>query len=560
MNRIFIILLVFLTLPLCSQEFHWVTRFGGLDRDQISSTVIDSSENSYHVGYFRGNLNFDDSPTVLNSMGKYDIFFTKFDLNGNLVWAKHIFSAQDEFVHEMLLLEDQTILMYGRFKGVLDLDLEASEHLITSAGNGFNTFLVNYDRDGHFIWAKQFTGEGNNTPADIKLDSDGSIFVSGRFDGNVDFDPDPDVSVIRNSDGNLNSYLIKLNSSGSYSWGKHFTGNENVFTQDFVIYQNDIYCIGYFQENMTIAPEYPTIRNSMGLSDFFISKFNTEGKLDTLITYGSVRDDHFSDLVVNHNGIFISGTFLSEVDIDPDQVNEKVLVSNGGQDVFVLALDFAFNFIWARQFGGSDYDNTGRIEMNLDDELIYSFSYTGSMSLEISGETHDLIAEGDPDDAFLTINSNDGSVSLIYELKGTGSQSPFMTGLENGLFMISGSFEGSTDFDNTPSNDHIIASHGVSDCFIMLVDLRITSAVHDLLGTQLIQISPNPVSSGGTINFNSEGFNGMVHIVDTFGRIISSVNCSSTQLNIPSHLLPNTYYALFINDNGTRSACRFVVR
>ena len=85
----------------------------------------------------------------------------------------------------------------------------------------------------------------------------------------------------------------------------------------------------------------------MGLSDFFISKFSTEGKLDTLITYGSVRDDHFSDLVVNHNGIFISGTFLSEVDIDPDQVNEKVLVSNGGQDVFVLARGYPVHEVLA---------------------------------------------------------------------------------------------------------------------------------------------------------------------------------------------------------------------
>jgi hypothetical protein len=123
------ILLLAFTLPTAAQEFFWVKRFGGLDRDAISSSVVDPAGNNYHVGYYSQTLKFDNSSTTLPPAGKDDIFFTKFDKNGLLVWAKQIGGTDDEYAAELVLLADGTLLLSGRFKGDLDVDMGANQHV-----------------------------------------------------------------------------------------------------------------------------------------------------------------------------------------------------------------------------------------------------------------------------------------------------------------------------------------------------------------------------------------------------------------------------------------------
>ena len=64
--------------------------FGSTGNDIGSSVAVDSSGNIYTTGTFQGTVDFDPGAgtTNLTSIGGYDVFVSKLDSSGNLVWAK----------------------------------------------------------------------------------------------------------------------------------------------------------------------------------------------------------------------------------------------------------------------------------------------------------------------------------------------------------------------------------------------------------------------------------------------------------------------------------------
>lgn len=57
----------------------------------------------------------------------------------------------------------------------------------------------------------------------------------------------------------------------------------------------------------------------------------------------------------SQGNIYITGDFKGTVDFDPGP-NTHLLISAGIYDVFVLKLDPAGNFLWAKSMGGPNTD------------------------------------------------------------------------------------------------------------------------------------------------------------------------------------------------------------
>jgi hypothetical protein len=376
----------------------------------------------------------------------------------------------------------------------------------------------------------------------------------------VDFDPDPNNAHLILSAGNFNSYLIKLDSEGSFLWGKHFSGSSSVLAQDFYIYNSDVYYAGNFQGSMKIFPENTPSKFSAGVNDLFIAKFDVDGTLDTLIAWGSVRNDDFSSVAIGPNGIFLAGTFLTEIDIDPDPQHEETLISNGGVDAFVLALDSAFQFLWVKHYGGSSFELADNLFLLPDGQLLYSFRYNATITLDVMGDSKVLTSQGETDVALLKLDQSNGDINSVYAIKGTSNEYVLMPGFIDGDFMLSGAFEGSTDFDDTPSSNHIITSRGVTDCFLLRIDLGLISGYHDIIVPQPVHLFPVPLSPGETLHFSLAEFNGVVQIFDAYGSIISTEHNTSQQLQIPSKLIPGIYYALLKGSDGLERVGRFAVK
>jgi hypothetical protein len=70
---------------------------------------------------------------------------------------------------------------------------------------------------------------------------------------------------------------------------------------------------------------------------------------------GSSGDYGYSVAVDSSGNNYVSGYFLGTADFDPG-VGVANLTSNGSADAFVVKLNSSGGYVWAKQFGGSDFD------------------------------------------------------------------------------------------------------------------------------------------------------------------------------------------------------------
>ena len=71
-----------------NNDLLWVTQFTGAGQNQPINMVSDASGNSYVIGIFTATVNQD--AFTLTSFGSQDVFFVKYNKNGQVIWLKQI--------------------------------------------------------------------------------------------------------------------------------------------------------------------------------------------------------------------------------------------------------------------------------------------------------------------------------------------------------------------------------------------------------------------------------------------------------------------------------------
>jgi endonuclease V-like protein UPF0215 family len=79
---------------------------------------------------------------------------------------------------------------------------------VTSAG-GNDIFVLKLNSSGTFQWVSTFGGTSNDNGYGITIDSSGNSYITGYFNGTVDFGGGDVTSA-----GSTDIFVLKLNSSG----------------------------------------------------------------------------------------------------------------------------------------------------------------------------------------------------------------------------------------------------------------------------------------------------------------------------------------------------------
>ncbi|HSF88832.1 MAG TPA: SBBP repeat-containing protein, partial [Saprospiraceae bacterium] len=196
----------------------WAFTFGGTTEDYGEALSIDKDGNVYVTGYFNGTSDFEPGAgtTNLTAAGDYDAFLSKFDADGQFLWAISLGGASADQVRDMAIDTAGNILLVGQFNGTADFDPGAGDFNLTSAG-GNDIFIVKINGDGELVWATQFGNNGNDMARGVAIDVDNNILATGRFASIVDFDPGVGVANLV-SNGMEDAFILKLNENAGYLW------------------------------------------------------------------------------------------------------------------------------------------------------------------------------------------------------------------------------------------------------------------------------------------------------------------------------------------------------
>lgn len=348
----------------------------------------------------------------------------------------------------------------------------------------FDYWVVKYKADHTIEWQKTYGGSGNDRGRSIIQTLDGGYALigsssstdgdvsnnSGQLDfwmvkldssGNISWENsfgfpgnDEGISLIQTSDlgylligvldvtgsggeGNTRAssrhaggdyWAVKLSASGELEWSRYFGGNFTDTPEGVVQLPDEGYIIAGGSDS-----EDTDISNNIGTYDFWVIRISSDGDLIWERSFGGTQIDEARAIVASNDGNYL---------IVGDTRSNDVMVSsnNGAADVWLIKITPSGNLIWEKNYGGSGFDTAQDIVKLNDGYVITGSSRSADGDVAVNKGQNDL-----------WVFKIDFEGNLIWEQSVGGSNIDFgygVTFLNNGTVVSVGD-TGSTDGDIT---------------------------------------------------------------------------------------------------------------
>ncbi len=307
-----------------SGNFLWAKTFEGAAYNTVSYLLLDSAENGaiYLTGHFEDTVDFDpgsDSFPLSSAIGSMDAYVCKLDTAGNFIWAGQLggLTDEDDCYGRRLTLSANGNYVYlvGSFSGKIDFDPNDEQIYGLIAVGGTDAYICKLDAAGNFVWAGQMGDTGFDKGMAIALDPvEGGIYLTGVFQGTVDFDPGVDVFELESA-GDFDIFFTKLDADGNLIWAKRMGGSSYEYPYALVADQaGDLYMTGYFTQSCDFNPHPANYfyLTSSGDYEIFIAKLTGNGAFVWAERMGSGGADVGLALALDETqNLFVTGVFYS---------------------------------------------------------------------------------------------------------------------------------------------------------------------------------------------------------------------------------------------------------
>ncbi len=546
----FIFILLFI-LEIKAQSFSWAKSVGGTGIIFSSSIIIDSEGNIYNTGHFYGTIDFDPGVGIFNLSsegGGSDIYVYKLNALGIFQWAKSIGGPSEDFSSSIKVDLLGNLYITGDFRKNVDFDPGAGILYLTSKAFSRDVFILKLDSFGNFLWAKSFGGVDEDASSAISLDDYFNVYLVGRFNGLVDFDPGKGVNELYCS-GFYNGFIVKLDLLGSFKWAKTICSQDYAMIESIAVDRFEhIYITGHFRgiNHFNIKNDSLEL-NTNGDSDIFISKLDTLGQFEWVKVIGGNEFEEAHSILCDNSGyIYVNGTFNGTLDFDPD-TGIYNLKSKSTFNNFVAKFDNTGQLIWAIDI------NTGRSFLTLDDlGNTYCFgTFEGTVDFNPGVDTFEISSIG-PYDFYISKTDNLGQFLWVKSIELLNGGLPSSITLDHDLNIITtGNFKGTCDLNP----DWGIEKHtsiGVSDQFVLKIDQR-TVNMNSINNKIDFDIFPNPSSQFIRISLNNNNTYDIwkINVFNSSGQLVYCIsNHSNHSIVLNKETIGTGLFYIQIHANG----------
>lgn len=270
-----------------SGNFNWAGKLGGTSSEEGYSVSAGSSGSVCVSGSFNGSADFDPGAgtAMITSIGGSDVFITKLDINGNLIWAKSFQGTGNDSGRALTLDSQENIFLSGYFHSTTDFNPGPGINNLTSSGFS-DVYIAKLDPAGSYLWAKRIGSNFGDLCYGIDLDDSTNVYIAGTFKGIVDFDPGLGVQQFTSTPyyGNMtvsnDVFVLKLNQDGEYIFARTTGGQADDFaTALSVSGRGDITVTGYYSDVADFDP-WTTVYNltAAGGNDVYLLKLTCDSR------------------------------------------------------------------------------------------------------------------------------------------------------------------------------------------------------------------------------------------------------------------------------------------
>ncbi len=391
--------------------------------------------------------------------------------------------------------------------GLFQTSITVGTTTVTSNGGSADGFISKHNLNGDPIWVKSIGGNADDVIANIAIDSNDNIYLTGYFQGAgpnaCDVDPGPDVYPLSQLSTILSRdcFIIKLDENADFVWAKQVSNtsagaaNEDSSSIE-VDSMGNVYVGGAFHSaDFNPSPTETFLLNSADggyTQDGFILKLDSNGNFVWVKTL-SDNGGHckVNDLKIDSDGaILAGGIFQNTVDLNPSTVDTANFTSNGSWDSFILKTDQNGNYLWGNSFGGTGLESVKKLSI-IDTNVYINGGFSGNVDFNPTTSQNNFTSLGTYD-GYLTKFDNNGNYVSTITIGGNGTEIEEIfqiIKIPNNNYLISGNFEGQADFDfsgNTVSS----SSNGNTDNYIVELDINNNYITHYTIGGNMKESYP----------------------------------------------------------------------
>ena len=314
-------------------------------------------------------------------------------------------------------------------------------------------------------WVNGIGSIGVDHGKSVTTDSYGNVFVTGWFEGTADFLSGPGIYNISTA-GNMDIFIAKFNSSGVIQWIKTIGGVATDKGYSIIVDDTgNVFTTGNFGGTVDFDPG-PGVYNlsSPGSADVYISKLDSSGNFVWAKSIGGSNLEQSFTIVLDHIGnIYVGGSFGSmPADFDPGPgINN--LSAIGLQDIFILKLDPAGNFLWAKATGGTETDNCFAITFDQNNNPIICGTYKGTVDFNPGIGVFNLTSIGGWFNGYIYKLDILGNFMWAKSLAVSSIENIVIDNLGNLIF--TGNFENVIDF-NPGAGTYNLNATGFTDTYV----------------------------------------------------------------------------------------------
>lgn len=491
--------------------------------DWVTTVVVGTDGNVRVAGGFGhqfvelpSSVDFDPSAAsdVRMIQGYHDVFVVTVSPRGEYLDAITFGGTGDDVAFELLSLDDGALLVTGSFADTVDFDPGSGEWLIASNGES-DAFLCKFDVLGQHVWTRTFGGSGDDGGRGLALDADGNIFLAGKFEGSVDFDPGSELAE-STSQGGRDVFIVKLTDGGDFMSLTTFggLGDDDAFNIA-VAEDGSLYVAGRFRSTVDFDPGPGTTElTSNGDDDAYLSRFDADGGFSWVWTVGSPDQDLATAVAVSPSGdpvvVGLFGPSAAPLDFDPTN-GVDLFQTTESQEAFVTVLGADRSYGWARSTATNRYAYANKVQVHTTG--IYVTGGTGGQTDFAPDDAANGLLQFRPLDAYLWHLGLDGSFHWALALGDSipgGSNGNALVVDPFGNLLLGGFFYGACDFDPGLA----LARHqsvGGHDAFLTKLRSFFPTAdydgngrvdLHDVAFLQICFGAPSPGSSCEPFDFN----------------------------------------------------------
>jgi hypothetical protein len=299
-------------------------RIGGKGAQIARAAAIDAQGNAIIVGSFDGTL--DDGAGSVPTAGQEDAFVIKLDPAGKLLWSRRFGGPEADVALAVALDGTGNIVVGGSFRGSVDFGGGA----LTAAPTFTSAFVVELDPDGNHLFSRRYGADGNAAALAVGVGQNGTIAVTGSFDGTIDMG-----TGVFSSAGGKDVFLTTIDGSGTTVWGRAFGGSESESGTSVVVSSDGIVklaCTAREEIDFGAGSKFSVV-GSPAASTIYVVDFDSHGTAiagrviwsDTPMLTAGIGSR--GDL-----GAVVAGSFHGQLTRDAMAVE-----SAGEWDVFVLS-------------------------------------------------------------------------------------------------------------------------------------------------------------------------------------------------------------------------------